>query len=79
MDKYPLLEINRLLTQLNLKEADPYYVQLKSPINDEQGWVFELVWAHHDGDVSLEKTEGAHLESVSQEMLCIVRLLCHAS
>lgn len=49
-------------------EAEPNFFRLCTPINDDQGWVIEYVWAHHDGDIVEKMWDNENLEILLAEV-----------
>jgi len=49
--------------------AEPNSVQVKTPINLEEGWSVEYVWHHHDGDITEQRFNGLDLQECLERML----------
>lgn len=47
-------ELERIATQVKNASAnygDPSFLNIKSPLPDENLWIGQVIYAHHDGDV----------------------------
>lgn len=47
------IEIHEII-QKHTNPSEPEFLRISSPVNPEEGWAVELVWAHHDGDIEEE-------------------------
>lgn len=54
--------------------GEPMHWTIKTPIpGDPDGWYIELVWMHHDGDISCGTARGATFSEAAEKAMGFLR------